>query len=214
MTKCSSVLLLTALLAALACPASSPVLDAARLTRAGSLRRADAIVVATVRGRQVLDDTQTTQNGIRVRLWKVRLAVESIVAGTSRSRQVEAYFYNYDPRVVQNGDFERFDVGDRRVWFLRRDGAVWRFVTDLYETSVPLPHVTLPNLASLANEPPERKIAKLLLTQPKAKGEMAEFARSLGSGIPEALRTAGYAYTAALIDPLLKSVDSAVRRAA
>jgi len=190
-------------------------LSAKQLTAQEAIERADSIIVGEVRGKRLLDQTQTTDKGFRVRVWEINLRVICQVKGALPDT-VSFYFYNYDPLVgAQNGSFEyRHTTGERGVFFLRHEGSMVRSVTDLYRITLPFPRSTCPDISRYRDRPMAEQIARLLLMPVEDLGTAQEFTQALPESVPDALAVAGYALVNSVVRELAKAPDPKIRRAA
>lgn len=179
-----------------------------------AIKVADFVVVGTVRGVELLGQAQVTDKAVHVRLWTVTLQVQYAVKGALPS-QAQYFLYNYDVLYgVQNGDFEFWlSRGFRGLFFLRRDGALLRAVTDLYRTTVPFPRSALPDISRYADDTVDHRIVRLLLTPGVGRDADAELAAALKQSVGDSLTIAGYRFVDSLVKQIAASADPALRRA-
>lgn len=175
-----------------------------RLTTAQIMNASQVILIGTIRSIRVFGPQRTTDAGVKVRGWRIEIEPLLFLKGRSGNGTLTYFMNNFDPNVVQNGDFEWLMKGERRIFFLRSDGEMLRSVVDLYVTSMAFPH-TVP---TLTNRYPQeylgQTIARLLLTPIPGATERA-LTNELPQVTTEALRSAGYAFVAGLLQDLRQS---------
>jgi hypothetical protein len=168
-------------------------------------------MLGRIEGIHVTGATLQTDRGIQVRLWRVEVKPECEIKGQFQETRLTYYLYNYAPGLVQNGEFEWLQKGQRRIFFLVRDGATTRSVSDLYATSVPYPRGDLPNILAYKGSPASENIARILLT-PSASEKEHEFASTIPQVTRYALRAAGYAFVASQLVQMAHNGSTEIER--
>lgn len=188
-------------------------LSARQITAKETIKRADLIVIGTIQNIQVFGKSRQTNEGVKVRAWRVELDLAKVLRGHVEGRRLTYFFNNWDPGVVQNGSFERREKGERRIFFLAHEGPIVRAVADLYITSMNYPRSRVPDISGNQGEPMRQRIARVLLT-PAAEESPHEFAATIPRATPNALRCAGYVFVASLLKRLAASQAPEISREA
>ena len=191
------------------CSRSPLRLNVLHLSKREAIARSTTILAGTVRSISIFGPTQQTSDGVLVRSWEVQVAPLLVLKGDLPAQEVVFFTNNYAPNVVQNGDFERLASGDRRIFFLVREGGRLRSVSDLYRTSIPLVHQAAP-LPPDSSAPIAEQIGSVLLGEPPGESPR-DFARILPKVATEALRTTGYGFVSSRLSQLSASGAPEVR---
>jgi len=175
-----------------------------------AIANSSVILIGTVGSVDVHGGKRRGPKGETLQLWRVNIRPEVVLKGQVHSDAVTYFAYNGAVGVLQNGDLEWLQRGDRRIFLLVRDGSLMRAVTDLYANSIPYPRAVVPNVQRRERESTPELIARTLLTRAAGESPRA-FAASISRDTTIALKYAGYQFVAGLLGTLVGDSVGPVR---
>jgi len=175
------------------------------------IANAGLIVVGVVAGEHVVrivDSPERNDVG-RLQLCAVRVHVEGVLKGKFDGDPLTFYYY----QVTSAWDGPEPNLiapGERDIFYLVRDGRVWRAITDAYASHTRL--VTGKHSISPAtnNEDVDRAVARLLLL-PGEDADIHGFLALLHKNKALAISLVGEAEVGRILQNLTKSSDAAIR---
>ena len=196
-------------LANLSCtPAPTMILNRRRLSIGERIERASLVMIGVV-----ASETRVIERGIKsddsLELRRVNVDVESVLKGKLEDAQL-SFVYFFETGSWTGHAPNLLVLGERCLFYLLRDGTVWRATNDVYSSHTEIATGRHRVNAVKSDEAVRQLVARVLI-EPGDITNLKQYLDSLAVGAAQAFELIGAPATAEILGTLLENPNAQIR---